>query len=65
VTIDLDILLEYAGIRYAEGDHLAEAVLLDVSEGRSAEDIRDQAAASGAFLTAYFADCVARMQDAS
>lgn len=63
--ITLDTLLEYAAIRYAEGDHLAEAVLLDIQEGKDPLDIRDEAAHGEAYLTAYFADCVARMQDAA
>lgn len=63
--ITLDTLLEYAAIRYAEGDHLAEAVLLDIEEGKDPIAIRDEAARSEAYLTAYFADCLARMQDAT
>lgn len=64
-TITLDTLLEYAAIRYAEGDHLAEAVLLDIEEGKDPIELRDDAARREAFLTAYFADCVANMQDAA
>lgn len=63
--ITLDTLLEYAAIRYAEGDHLAEAVLLDIQEGKDPLTIRDEAAKGEAYLTAYFADCLARMQDAA
>jgi len=63
--ITLDTLLEYAALRFAEGDHLAEAVLLDIEEGKDPLDIRDAATNGEAFLTAYFADCVARMQDAA
>jgi hypothetical protein len=63
-TITLDTLLEYAAIRYAEGDHLAEAVLLAVESGEDPLTIRAAAAEDEAYLTAYFADCVARIQDA-
>jgi hypothetical protein len=65
MTITLDTLLEYAAIRYTDGDHLAEAVLLEVNDGKSPVVIRDHAAQHEAFLTAYFADCVARIQEAS
>lgn len=64
-TVTLDTLLEYAAIRYAEGDHLAESVLLDVADGKDPLEIRAEAARGEAYLTAYFADCLARLQDAS
>jgi hypothetical protein len=63
-AITLDTLLEYAAIRYADGDHLAEAVLLEVEEGKDPIELRDEAARRESFLTAYFADCVASIQDA-
>lgn len=63
--ITLDTLLEEAAIRFADGEHLAEAVVLDVAAGQDPEDIRDAAAQDGAFLTAYFADCLHRLQEAT
>lgn len=64
MSIDLSTLLEYAAIRFAEGEHLAEAVLQDVADGHDPLDIRANAAHDYAFLTAYFADCLLRIQDA-
>lgn len=61
--MDLNTLLEYAGTRFSEGDHLAEAVLLDLAEGRDPIELRDEAVRHQAYLTAYFADCLVRIQE--
>jgi hypothetical protein len=62
--IDLATLLDYATIRLEDGADLAEAVVQDLQDGMSMEELRAAAVQSQAFLTAYFADCVLRIQDA-
>lgn len=56
-TLTLDTLLDYAGIRYADGTHLAAQVISDLEAGTDAITLRDDAAAEERFLYAYFADC--------
>jgi hypothetical protein len=65
VSIDLNTLLEYAGIRFADGQHLAERVINDLEQGCDLCDLRARAAQSDAYLTAYFADCAIRIQEAT
>lgn len=65
MSTDLSTLLEYASIRFADGTDLAQGVLQDVEDGHDPLDIRADAAHRDAFLTAYFADCLARLRDAT
>lgn len=64
--VTLESLLEYAGQRLADGDHLAREVIEDVEEGMN--DVRDVMAGAArreAFLTLYLADCYARLSGAA
>jgi len=60
--VTIEMLLEMANSRYDEGIHLADIVMADVESGDSAYRIRTDAVTRGAYLTAYFADCVLRLQ---
>lgn len=55
-------LLEYAGNRFSDGDHLAEQVVAKVAEGIDPIELRNYFAKNESFLMAYFADCIWRMQ---
>lgn len=62
MSVTLEMLLEMANTRYSEGDHLADIVFADVEGGTSAERIRSEAVNRQAYLTAYYADCLLRLQ---
>lgn len=60
--IAFEMLMEYAGMRLGEGDHLAEILLKEMDGGKAPLQIREEAVERGSFLAAYLADCMYRLQ---
>lgn len=60
--IAFDMLMEYAGMRLGEGDHLAEIMLKEMRGGKAPLVIREEAVECQSYLAAYLADCLYRLQ---
>lgn len=61
VELTLDEVLEYATQRFIEGSHLAESLLDEAKAGQDPAQLASDSARRGAYLSAYFADCIMRL----